>query len=157
MKTTFVLATLAAAVAVQAQLPQVPQCAVRCTVDAVSNPPAGCESGSIKCICENDAFIAGVSVCVQAACDEQGLQDTIKGAYEFCRSAGAELNTVLPTSSTPTPTVTPTGTSGNSTGNGTTSGTPSTTSANESGAAQANSVAQGVGLAAAAFAAVMLL
>ncbi|CRG87961.1 hypothetical protein PISL3812_04983 [Talaromyces islandicus] len=167
----FAIAAFTASAASQS-LSGLPSCAISCATNSI---PSDCGI-DVKCICNAQSFITGVSCCVAKSCNAEDQETTIKYADKICAGAGV---TNLPTSAVCSSTASATGGSqtssaggsqtaatatatGTSTGASSTTGSSSATAASPSGTNAATSFSKADGrvtagvMAAAVFAAMCL-
>ncbi|TGZ83459.1 hypothetical protein EX30DRAFT_338083 [Ascodesmis nigricans] len=102
MKTYTALATLALAVAgAQAQLPNLPGCALTCLVGLV--PGSGC-GVDFACLCGNDQFVVDAAACIRKDCPESDIDASFTELQAVCEKAGVPIEIPgggEPTSSAP--------------------------------------------------------
>lgn len=104
MKTFAAATIIAMATVATAQFENIPQCAVACFVDPLTND--GCSAlTDFKCHCEkSDSLFASVTPCVQGACTAAEVSTVISEVEKICADAGVTVKVPTPGgSSTPAP------------------------------------------------------
>ncbi|KAH0595921.1 hypothetical protein MHUMG1_06471 [Metarhizium humberi] len=91
MRSSFVTLAVAVSFAAAQQLGEIPQCAQSCVSSYVTGTNiAGCKPADIGCICKNEAFIQGISCCLEKVCDQADIDKTINVATGLCAASGVD-------------------------------------------------------------------
>ncbi|KAE9994709.1 Methylthioribose-1-phosphate isomerase [Venturia inaequalis] len=127
---------LAASVVAQ-DLGQLPACATGCVGNSLSS--TGCGQLNVSCICNSAGWIAGLSCCIAAGCNDVEKAATVKFAQNICLPVGVTLPSAAVCSTGATPTAT-------GAGNSTKTGTATTAAKTTAPASKAGAAPTGVAL-----------
>ncbi|KAK6343861.1 hypothetical protein TWF696_007516 [Orbilia brochopaga] len=89
MKTSTIFVTVAGASLAAAQLDQIPTCALGCAISSIGS--SGCAQTDIACICSASSFLTGILDCIQGACTDAEVDQTLKAAQVLCAQAGVTI------------------------------------------------------------------
>ncbi|KAF5020823.1 hypothetical protein F66182_7146 [Fusarium sp. NRRL 66182] len=74
---------------VAAQQERLPTCAQPCVDQYTTGDGiAGCGQFDFRCICSNKSFLAGISCCLESACNAEQRETAVRYARQICSTAG---------------------------------------------------------------------